>query len=95
VAQLVVIVEILLTERDGEQPLADQRRNIVFNQVRAPFVVKTCCKPIHHSDRSIVAPSSNAPASDVTKPASGLSSNRIKVAAAQRLSLIRSPDAPI
>ena len=55
-AQFVVVVEILITERDREHPLADQRCNIVFNQVRAPFVVKTCGKPIHHSDRSIRGP---------------------------------------
>jgi hypothetical protein len=53
VAQFVVVVDILITERDPEHPLADQRRNSVLDQVRAPLVVKARRKPIHHSDRAI------------------------------------------
>ena len=33
VAQLVVVVEILVAERDPEHPLADQRRDLVLDQV--------------------------------------------------------------
>ncbi len=34
VAQLVVVVEILVAERDAEHPLADQRRDLVLDQLR-------------------------------------------------------------
>ena len=53
VAQFVVVVEILVTERDPEHPLANQRRDVVLDQVRTPLVVKAPRKPSHHSDRSI------------------------------------------
>jgi len=53
VAQLVVVVEILITERDPEYPLADQCRDLVLDQILPPLVVKARGKPIHHSDRSI------------------------------------------
>ena len=53
VAQLVVVVEILVTERDPEHPLADQRRDLVLDQVRASLVVKARRKPIDQSDRTI------------------------------------------
>ena len=52
-AQLVVIVEVLIAERDPEHPLADQRRDLVLDQFRAPLVVKARRKPIHQSDRTI------------------------------------------
>jgi hypothetical protein len=39
VAQLVVIVEILITERDPEHPLADQCRDLVLDQILPPLVV--------------------------------------------------------
>ena len=53
VAQLIVVVEILVTERDPEHPLADQRRDLVLDQLRASLVVKARRKPTHHSDRTI------------------------------------------
>ena len=53
VAQLVVVVEILVAKRDPEHPLADQRRHLVLDQLRAPHVVKARRKPIHHPDRAI------------------------------------------
>ena len=34
VAQLVVVVEILIAERDPEHPLADQCRDLVLDQIR-------------------------------------------------------------
>ena len=36
VAQLVVVVEILIAERNPEHPLADQRHHLMFDQLRAP-----------------------------------------------------------
>ena len=53
VAQLVVVVQILVAERDPEHPLADQRRHLVLDQVGAPLVVKARGKPIHHPDGPI------------------------------------------
>jgi hypothetical protein len=52
-AQFVVVVEILIAKRNPEHPLADQRRDLVLDQFRAPHVVKARCQPIHHSDRTI------------------------------------------
>ena len=52
-AQFVVVVEILIAKRNPEHPLADQRRDLVLDQLRAPHVVKARCQPIHHSDRPI------------------------------------------
>ncbi len=53
VAQLVVVVEILVAERDPEYPLANQRRNLVLDQILPPLVMEARAKPIHHSDRAI------------------------------------------
>ena len=36
VAQLVVVVEVLVAERDPEHPLADQRRHLMLDQLRTP-----------------------------------------------------------
>ena len=53
VAQFVVVVEILIAERDREHPLADQCRDLMLDQFRAPLVVKARRKPIHHPNRTI------------------------------------------
>ena len=120
VAQLVVVVEILVAERDPEHPLTDQRHDLVLDQFRPSLVVKARRKPIHHSDRSIRRaqqqrsrvrrhqPGIKCGFHSATFDGSkikpfcatlcrhrGSSSNRSKVVAAQQLSLIRSPDAPI
>ena len=52
-AQLVVVVEVLIAERNREHPLTHQRHDLVLDQLRAPLVVKARRKPIHHSDRTI------------------------------------------
>jgi len=52
-AQFVVVVQILIAQRDPKHPLADQSRDPVLDQVGAPHVVKARGKPIHHSDRTI------------------------------------------
>lgn len=52
-AQFIVVVEILIAKCDGENPLADQRCDLVLNQFRSPLVVKARRKPIHQSDRPI------------------------------------------
>ncbi len=114
VAQLVVVVEILVAERDPKHPLTDQGRDLVLNQISPPLVVKARGKPSRHSDRAkATLPHPTSPSRHqmplpqrglqrfqnqtvlrYTLSASGRSSNRAKVAAAQRLSLIRRPDAP-
>jgi hypothetical protein len=45
VAQFVVVVEILVAERDSEYPLADQRRHLVLDQFRPPGIGKARRKP--------------------------------------------------
>ena len=52
-AQLVVVVEILVAERDPEHPLADQGCDLVLDQLRPSLVVKARRKPTDHSDRTI------------------------------------------
>ena len=52
-AQFVVVVQILIAERDPEHPLADQGRDLVLDQFRTPLVVKARRKPIHHPDGAI------------------------------------------
>jgi hypothetical protein len=53
VPQLVVVVEILVAERDPEHPLTDKGRDLMLDVFRTPLVVKARRKPVHHSDRSI------------------------------------------
>ena len=52
-AQFVVVVQILIAQRDPKHPLPDQGRDLVLDQFRAPHVVKERCLPIHYSDRTI------------------------------------------
>jgi hypothetical protein len=53
VPQLVVLVEILVAQRDPEHPLTDQGRDLMFDVLRTPLVVKAQRKPVHYTDRSI------------------------------------------
>src|SRR5207247_4813348 len=48
----VVVVQILIAERDPEYSLADQGRDRVLDQLRTPVVMKERSEPIHHLDRS-------------------------------------------
>ena len=52
-AQLIVVVEILVAERDPEHPLTHQGRHTVLDQLRTPLVVKARRKPIHQINRPI------------------------------------------
>jgi hypothetical protein len=52
-AQVVVVVEVLIAKRDPEHPLADQRHDLVLDQLRAPHVVKARGQSIHHPYRTI------------------------------------------
>jgi len=53
VPQFVVVVEILVAERDSEHPLTHQGRDLVLDPFRTPLVVKARRKTLHQSDRSI------------------------------------------
>jgi hypothetical protein len=52
-APQVVIVEILVAERDPEHPLTNQGHDFMLDTFLTPLVMKARRKPIHHSDRSI------------------------------------------
>jgi len=53
VPQLVVIVEVLITKRDPQHPLADQSGHRMFHQILAPVIAKAGRKSIHYADRPI------------------------------------------
>jgi hypothetical protein len=56
VAQFVMVVEILATERNSKHPLAHQRYHLMLDQVVAAHVVKACGKPLRQLDRTIRRP---------------------------------------
>ena len=51
VPQLVVVVEILVAERDSERPLTDQGRDLMLDVFRTPLVVKAQREPVPHEGR--------------------------------------------
>jgi len=53
VPQVIVIVEILIAKRDAKDPLSHKRCDRMFDELRAPLVVKAARKSIYQSDRSI------------------------------------------
>jgi hypothetical protein len=53
VPQFVVVVEVLIAERDAEHPLADQGHHLMLDQVLATYIVKARRKPLRHPDRPI------------------------------------------
>jgi len=63
VAQLIVIVEVLVAERNREYPLANQGGDFMLDPVRSPFIVKARRKTINQPIALSVALRSNAPAS--------------------------------
>jgi hypothetical protein len=56
VAQLVVVVEILVPERDPEHSLPQQGHDLMLNQMLAPCVMKAFGKPLRQPDRMIRRP---------------------------------------
>jgi hypothetical protein len=70
VPQLVVVVDVFIAKRNPEYPLPNQRRNKMLDQFQATTIDEAVGKrPISRIAR-FVAPSSNAPASDVIAPPS-------------------------
>ena len=65
-AQLVVIGQIFVAQRQRKDPLPDPRSDRVLDQIRRRLSVKQAAnRPTSPIARS-VAPSSNAPASEVS-----------------------------
>ena len=60
-AQLVMVVEIFIAERDPEHALAHQRHHLVLDQLRSPHIAKARCKPPRQPDRTIRRPQQQRP----------------------------------
>jgi hypothetical protein len=56
VAQLVMVVQVLVAQRDAEYPLPYQRADLMLDQLRAPPIRKAGGKPIHQPERPIRRP---------------------------------------
>jgi hypothetical protein len=54
--QLVVIVEVLVAQRNPEHPLTHQGRNAMFDQFRPAIISEARGQPINQSDRPIRHP---------------------------------------
>ena len=51
--QLVVVIEVLIAERNPEHPLADQGGHRVLDQILTAMIAKAGGKSIHQIDRAI------------------------------------------
>jgi len=67
---LIMVIKILISERDAKHPLADQSHDLVLNAVWTPQIVKTRCESLHRADRTIGRAEQQRTASGVTGPAS-------------------------
>jgi len=56
VAQLIVVDEILVPQRDPEHPLRHHGRDAVLDQGRCAAVLETGGEPVHQADRPISGP---------------------------------------
>src|SRR5215216_2838318 len=70
VPQIVMVADVFVAQRNPEHPLRNERRNKVLDQFRFAPVNEACSKALNQPDRTIVAPNSSAPASDVIAPPS-------------------------
>jgi hypothetical protein len=61
VAQLVVIVDVLVTERDPEHPLPNQRHDFMLDQIRTARVMEAGGKPFRQLDCTICRPQQQRP----------------------------------
>jgi hypothetical protein len=52
-AQLVVVEEIFVAERDPDHPLADQGRQLVLDRFLPPAVDEAGCEPLDQADRPV------------------------------------------
>jgi hypothetical protein len=89
VPQVIVVDQILVAERKAEYPLADQRRDLMLDELLQAEVLKARGEPMHQTNRPIGGPNSSAPASEVivlpskeattSRPATGAKPNRSEV----------------
>ena len=56
VAQLVVIDQILIAQRNPKDALPDQRFDLVLDQLRRAAIGETCGKPLDQPNRPIRCP---------------------------------------
>jgi hypothetical protein len=56
VSQLLVIVQILIPQRDPEHALADHRPDRMLDQIRPTLVDEAAGQPVNQSDRLIHTP---------------------------------------
>src|SRR4029077_18408339 len=69
-AQVVMIDQILIAERDAIDALSNQGANLMLDQFGRPVILETAGKPPDQIDRPIGGASSIAPASEVILPPS-------------------------
>ena len=65
-----VMVDQVLTKRDADDPLRHQRLHTVLDEVAVAAVLEAGGEAAGQSNDAIGAPSSNAPASVLTRPPS-------------------------
>ena len=53
VPQMVVVDEVFVAQRQAEHPLADQRADLVLDQIGIAMVLEAPRKPIHQPDRPV------------------------------------------
>ncbi len=70
VAKLVMVVQVLIAERDAVHALPDQRGDGMLNEPRVSGVAETSRKPSNQIEPSVRRPNSRPPASDVSAPPS-------------------------
>jgi hypothetical protein len=70
VAQLVVIDQIPVAQRDPEDALADQSADRMLDQFRRQAVAEAPCEPLDQADRPVRRPNNSPPASEVILPPS-------------------------
>jgi hypothetical protein len=61
VAQLIVVVQILVTQRNAEDALANQRADLMLDQLRAAVVGEAGSKPINPPGPSLPAAANPRP----------------------------------
>ena len=55
-AQMLMVVEVLVSERDSEHALADERRHVVLDQVRPARIHEAACKAPNQADDAVGRP---------------------------------------
>src|SRR5215207_3954743 len=100
-----MVVEVLVTERDPEHALANERAHPVLDQVRPARIREAGCEALDQADGTIRRPEQKRSRIGRDRPAikaglrytvsaSGSSSAARQGFVAEELSLIQSPDAP-